>query len=332
MGAAKQPVSAAAADVRSNKHTLRIAAGWAVAAACLIWVFHDVHPRKVLESLVIARWRFVAPAIAFDVATYVLQGARWSLLLRPVGRITTWRATQAIYTGLFTNEMLPLRVGEGVRAYLVSRWMESPLRAVLPSMLVERLLDAVCLLTGAAMAAIFVPLPHSLELAGDVLGAVVALGIAGFVFIVVREERHAKTQHQKAGVRGFVAEIASGLRSIGFSRKFWIAVALSVGLLAFQGLATWFAMLAFGLSLPVVAGMVVLFIIRLGTAIPNAPANVGSFQFFAVVALAIYGVEKTTAAGFSIVFFLILTVPLWTLGLASLIGSGTKLSTLKHIA
>src|SRR5512142_2041592 len=147
MGAAKQPVSAAAADVRSNKHTLRIAAGWAFAAACLIWVFHDVHPRKVLDSLVIARWVFVAPAIVFDVATYVLQGARWSLLLRPVGRITTCRATQEIYTGLFTNEMLPLRIGEGVRAYLVSRWMESPVRAVLPSMLVERLLDAVCLLT-----------------------------------------------------------------------------------------------------------------------------------------------------------------------------------------
>jgi hypothetical protein len=40
-------------------------------------------------------------------------------------------------------------------------------------------------------------------------------------------------------------------------------------------------------------------IVRLGTMIPNAPANVGSFQFFTFLALGSFGVEKTVAAGFS---------------------------------
>jgi hypothetical protein len=44
--------------------------------------------------------------------------------------------------------------------------------------------------------------------------------------------------------------------------------------------------------------------VRLGTAIPNPPANIGTFQFFCVLALSFFGVEKTVAAGFSIVYFL----------------------------
>ena len=38
--------------------------------------------------------------------------------------------------------------------------------------------------------------------------------------------------------------------------------------------------------------------VRLGTIIPNAPANVGGFQFFVVLALGLFAVSKTTAAGF----------------------------------
>ena len=58
----------------------------------------------------------------FDILSYVCQGMRWSLLLHPIGRISTFQATEAIYAGLFVNEILPMRLGEVLRIYLVSRW------------------------------------------------------------------------------------------------------------------------------------------------------------------------------------------------------------------
>ena len=61
----------------------------------------------------------------------------------------------------------------------------------------------------------------------------------------------------------------------------------------------------------------------------NAPANIGSFQFFCVLALSLFGVEKTTAAGFSIMYFLTLTVPLWILGLLAISRCGLSLSTIR---
>jgi ABC-type branched-subunit amino acid transport system permease subunit len=66
-------------------------------------------------------------------------------------------------------------------------------------------------------------------------------------------------------------------------------------------------------------------IVRLGTAVPNAPANVGTYQFFTVVGLTLFGVSKSAATGFSLVVFLVLTVPLWALGFLALSRGGKTL-------
>jgi hypothetical protein len=74
------------------------------------------------------------------------------------------------------------------------------------------------------------------------------------------------------------------------------------------------------------AAAATLIVIHLGTAIPNAPANVGTYQFFCVVALTLFGVDKTIATGFSVVVFVVLTVPLWLLGSLALGRSGATLA------
>lgn len=311
--------------------------GYAFAAACLVWVFHDVHPRHLLAAIRIESWWWVAASVFFDVLTYVLQGVRWSLLLAPVGRLKALRATQAIYAGLFTNEVVPLRFGELVRAFLAARWVPAGIGAVIPSMIVERFLDALWLAAGIGLAAMYVPLPRNLVEAGDALGAVVLAGTAGFLWIVFRKERALEHGEREAppksrvlsAVSGFVARLASGLREIGISRRLGMAAALSAAMLACQVLAVWFIMLAYGLRLPLGAGAVVLLVVRLGTAIPNAPANVGSFQFFTVVALGMFGVDKTVAAGFSIVNFLVLTAPLWLLGIVAISRTGMTLAAIR---
>ena len=53
----------------------------------------------------------------------------------------------------------------------------------------------------------------------------------------------------------------------------------------------------------------VFLIVHLGIAIPNAPANVGTFQLFSVLGLTLFGIKKSAAAAFSVLAFAILTVP-----------------------
>jgi len=63
--------------------------------------------------------------------------------------------------------------------------------------------------------------------------------------------------------------------------------------------------------------------VRLGTLIPGAPANIGTFQFACVLGLGLFGVTGEPAAAFSMIVFLLLTVPLWSLGALAFSRAGS---------
>ena len=311
---------------------------YAFALACLVWVFHDIDAHRLLAAMSIANWHFAMFAVAVDVLTYVLQGLRWKLLLAPIGRLGWLRATEAIYAGLFTNELVPLRFGELVRGFLVSRWLSARFALVLPSILVERFLDAFWLAAAVGLAAIVVPIPKRFMETGYALSGIVLLGIALFLWLVYRSPRQLQSQAQSFRSRlfkafsRFASQFASGLRSIDEAHRIVLAALVSASMLACQVLALWFILLACRINLPLWVGAVVLLVVRLGTAIPNAPGNVGSTQFFSVLALQLFGVEKTVAAGFSITYFLVLTIPLWIIGLFAFSNAGIHISALRSEA
>jgi glycosyltransferase 2 family protein len=316
-------------DARPSR--LKRALGYGFALACLVWVFHDIQLRPLLANITVHYWRFVAMAVTFDIVTYLLQGMRWSLLLASVGRLSSMRATRAIYAGLFVNELVPLRFGEVVRAFLVSRWLSLQFVSVLPSMIVERFLDGLWLAAGIALAATFVPLPRQLIKAGAALGGIVVLATFLFLWAALRKAKNLepKKGRDASGVARFASQCMRGLRDVGASHRMYPAALLSAGMLGCQILALWFIMLACQIGLPLWSSAVALLILRLGTTMPNAPANVGSFQFFSVLALRLFGVEKTVAVGVSIVYFISLTIPLWILGLLAIAGTGLSLATMR---
>jgi uncharacterized membrane protein YbhN (UPF0104 family) len=77
-------------------------------------------------------------------------------------------------------------------------------------------------------------------------------------------------------------------------------------------------------------GAAVFLIVHIGTMIPGAPSNVGTYQFFTVVGLTIFGISKTVATSFSVVVFLILTIPLWIIGLLVFMRLGFSLKQVRR--
>lgn len=322
---------------RRLRDSLRPALGYIVAAACLAWVFHDIHPGRLFADVSRIRWGLVALAIVCDVLSYVCQGVRWHLLLKPLGRVSVLRATQATYAGLFINELLPMRVGEPARAFLVSRWIPAPFVRVIPSMALERLFEGIWLAAGIGVTAMRVPLPGNLVRSADVLGvAVLALTVA-FVLFVFRTPKTPPAPPKEGPLdRGWMGKsrtalrgLGDGFREIGLSRDTYLAFGVSLGLFVFQALSFWLMLVGYGIGLSFWVGAAVFLIIHFGTALPNAPANVGSYQFFCVLGLTLFGVDKTSATGFSVVVFILLTLPLLLLGALALGRSGTTLSSLR---
>ena len=97
----------------------------------------------------------------------------------------------------------------------------------------------------------------------------------------------------------------------------------------FSSLAFAFMMPACGLKLPLWVGVVVFFIVHLGD---RGAQHAGECRFLSVLptlGLTLFGVDKATAAGFSIVVFLALTIPLWIIGFIALTVSGMNLKRVR---
>ena len=325
--------------IRRRGRHLKALAGYIIAAICLAWVIRDLEFASMWERMQQLQWAPLALAIAVDILSYVIQGLRWRLLLRPVGRLSWFDATQAIYAGLFASEVLPMRPGELLRVYAVARRLRSDVAAVLPSVMVERLFDGVWLAIGVGLTGMLLPLPRDLLRAGDLLGLLILVATGLFLYVVLGgaggqvakvqddEIRSARTQ---PAIVAWLAELRFGARRIGLRRETYVAFGLSLTLLAGQILAFWLVMRAYRLEVSLWVAAATLIVVHLGTAIPNAPGNVGTYQFFCVVGLMLFGVDKAVAGGFSVVVFVVLTVPLWLLGSLALARMGITLRVLRR--
>jgi uncharacterized membrane protein YbhN (UPF0104 family) len=322
-------VTPAEPSVPRRRERVRAVAGYLIAAVALVWVFHNVQLAAMLNAMRNVRWAWVWLAVVVDVLSYMTQGLRWMLLLAPVGKVRWLEATQAIYAGLFASEVLPMRPGEVLRAFVVSKRLNTGITGVFPSIMVERFFDGIWLAVGIGVVATLVPLPRDLLWAGDVLGVLILVATALFVFEILRARNGPQTSPGGEVPTGRVERFRRHFREIGRRRETYLAFGLSLVLLAGQVLAFWLVAIAYGLPVSVWTGAAALLIIHLGTAVPNAPANVGTYQFFCVIALTLFGIDKTFATGFSVVVFVVLTVPLWVLGSLALGRSGATLASIR---
>jgi uncharacterized protein (TIRG00374 family) len=333
------PGGLAAIPADKKSKILRIV-GYLLAVLALGWVLHDFHIVQAMRELARVDWKWVLVGMGFDVLSYGAQALRWKWLLHPFGKVKLTHAIRAVFAGLFANLIFPLRPGELLRSYLISNSEDITLGKVFGSVGVERLVDLVIATASLGVVSLLVPLPNRFRKVADTLG-IVTLVLLAIVVIVIYylEVKLAQNPDFGQGPRRLPGRLMSallGLHSMGTAVSFYPAVLASLFLPGCQVLGLWAMIKAYGLKmpdsgqeLPFLAAIVVLLVINLGVSLPNAPANVGSYQFFCVLGLSVFSIDKTTATSFSIFAFLALTIPFIFLGFFGLVRSGLTLRTIR---
>ena len=305
--------------------------GYAVSIACLVWVYHGFDWKAELPKIFATDWRWVAVAVICDVCVYVVQGWRWSLVLQPIRRVPVIRSVQGVYIGLFANEVLPFRTGEVIRACLQSKWHRLPFSVAGSSVLIERLLDGVWLVLGFFVVTLFIELPGPFVAGARVLTGVVAV-VGILLTLAVLHRKRARAVVRNSRWAGVLRQVVDGAHDMGRSRSFLLAAAASLLYLSLQVMPVYALARGYGLGLSFGAVAVVLVILRLGSVVPQAPSNVGLFQFCAVVGLGLFGIGKDQATSFATLLFVVVTVPLWLGGFIALLATKMRLTELRHDA
>jgi uncharacterized membrane protein YbhN (UPF0104 family) len=284
---------------------------------------------ELRDDLATMDWWWVALAVVADIVVYLCYALRWSVLLRPVERVGFWRPVRATFIGLFANEVLPLRAGEVLRCYLLSTWTSLPLSVSLSSALIERIFDGIWLTLCLFLTIRLVPLPRQFRYLVDggwllgtiVLGGAILLGIAMF-----RSDRKPAVERPIAppvrgwrGWRGQFSVLMKDLGLIGHSRYLYSALLQSLPYLLLQTIPIWATFKGYGFDLGLLEAFALMVILRLGGVVPQAPGNLGLFQFLTKEVLEkVFNVVPDEAARFSLVLWGVVTLPLLIGGFVAL--------------
>jgi uncharacterized protein (TIRG00374 family) len=298
----------------------------------LLWVLHDVKLDEIWREIKQMHWGWVALAAISDIMVYVLQGWRWSILLRPISDIPMMRSVRAIYVGLYANEVLPFRSGEIIRCYLQSRWGHLPFSVVLSSIAIERIFDGIWLVLTLSVVVQFVDLPRRVRDGGFALILVVGLLAAALGFIIAFQRKAKElAAHWKWGEKAKI--FIEDLQAMGGSRSFFQAWVASLPHLLSMTIPIYCVLKAYGLTgFSLWDAVVINVIVRLGTVVPGAPGNLGVYQGLIVLALVFFGIDENVAKRFSLIIWGIVTLPLLIAGVVALSVTGFKLRELQETA
>jgi uncharacterized membrane protein YbhN (UPF0104 family) len=306
-----------------------------VSIGCLVWALRDAKLGELKDDLASMNWWWVAVAVLADVGVYFWHAIRWRILLRPVVRLKYWEVVRAFYVGLFANEVLPFRVGEVLRCYLLTEGTGLPFSVSLTSALIERVFDGIWLSACLFVMLRFIPIPqhlHFLVDGGYVLAIVVmvlalTLSIAMFHHHKTRPAPSAKPWRRQLQI------LFEDLEIIGHSRYLFAAFLQSLPYLLLSMIPIYASFKGYGFDLSLKTAFGLMVILRLGGVVPQAPGNLGIFQFLARESLVrIFNVVPDEAARFSLVLWGIVTLPLLIGGLISLTVTGAKLSEIHRAA
>ena len=213
------------------------------------------------------------------------------------------------------NAVLPLRAGEVVRVYVLARKLRESERMtgaqsvwlVTATLVVERVLDSLAIVSILAMLVLVIPLPRVIEWAAGVLLVIDVVGVSVLVAIV-RAPEAARTVASifDTGLRGL-----DGIRTPSHLPRLAAWTAL-VWLL--PAAAAWTMLRAVHLDLPFRAGWTVLAFVGVGISVPSAPGYVGVFHAAATAALEVFGVPRSAALAFALLYHASAIVPITLLG------------------
>jgi len=154
------------------------------------------------------------------------------------------------------------------------------------------------------------------------LGLCVLLGL--LIFIAVHKQK-AHALFSETRWASVLRHIIEGIHAMGNWRTMLAVAGASLIYMILQVVPVWALMEGYGLDLSIWAAATVYIVLRLGTVVPNAPGNAGVYQIFCVLGLGLFDVPKSTAVGFSLIMFSVLTLPLLVGGFVAMALTGLKL-------
>lgn len=307
---------------------LSFALGLSISLFALWQIFGDTDPEELLAAIKAPNYWLLMPNVILIILAMYQRAFRWRFMLDPIKRVAFPRLLAATCIGFMANNILPLRLGEYVRADSLARQDPDVSKSSsLATIFVERMVfDLVALLGILAIVLVMTPLhfDENLKVGAYVASGAALLGLAFIIIISLKPARSGEIitsglpflpEAIKEKIRNVIIRFARGLDFMKDSSKL-ASVALQTAILWFSmGLSNYFVFKSFGFDLPLEASYVLLVVVSISILIPSSPGFFGVYHFGVVWTLSLYSIPDINARAFAIVLHLAQYIPITAMGI-----------------
>ncbi len=303
-------VETVAPPAQSSKKTLYWVLSLALAGVLLYYSLRGIEWHQVWITLSGARLQFVLLALAIMTSALFLRAYRWRVILTSEGPVSIPLAFWATAAGYLGNNVLPARAGEVVRSLMISSRTGMSKAFVLTTALSERVVDAIAVITISSVVLLTMKeRPGWLASAARPFAILGFCGVIAIILVPAFEVFWFKflgilplPPKLRLQVEGALKNGLQGIRSFHDLNRLARFVILTGIIWVMDAVTT--MVLAQSISIQVTLPMAFLLSagLALGSALPSTPGYVGIYQFVAISILTPFGLSRTDAIAYILLF------------------------------
>lgn len=304
--------------------------GFLISLIFLYLFFSKVEFRNLWDSLRMANYIYIIPAIIINLFIFIIRAERWRYLLDPVKKINIPSLFSATIIGFTANNLLPARIGEFIRAYVIGKKEAISKSAALATIVVERVFDGMMVILMLFLVLFFPPFTDQMiaeKLKG--VGVILIMVFGGTIILLLLLKHYTQvferfmrlilspfSERLSKRVLDTMNAFVHGLEVLSIGRTLPFIILYSIVMWGLVVMIIYTLFPAFGLNyLPFFSIFFLEVILVFGVMLPSAPGYIGTFHFACAAGLGFMGVEADKAKSFAIILWAVNTIPVTLLGL-----------------
>lgn len=301
--------------------------GLLISVVCAYLAFSGVNFKDLLSSIRSVNYIYIIPVVSAVLGAHWLRCYRWGKILQTLVRYDQKTLFVLGSIGFMAVNILPARLGEFARPYLVKKRSGVKMSASMATIIVERVFDLLTLMLLMFIVLLKVQLPDTIFKAGIIM---LVTSVSLFVILIfLAIKRDSSINKIDILLRIFPEKIALPLNRLAHSfidglqilpdiGKTLYVLFLSLVLWALIGLSAYMLFLGFDFNLSIIHGYAITVIIALGVMLPAAPGFVGTYHYACTLGMLKFGVSQADAGAYSILLHFFQMIPIITLGVIML--------------
>ncbi len=251
------------------------------------------------------------------------RGIRWKYLIT-FSNLNPYYLFLVENFGDFINYILPGKVGEFAKSYIVSDDNKLSFSSVFATVFVERVLDLLFILSLGLFIPTYLFKNSNVFIRIRFFSLVLLLFTFVFIFLLFVFKKSLSVRNKRNRFFTFLYLFIEGLSVLKKPLNILICIVSTFFVWFFTAFSIFVLYKGMNIFLPFFNAIITLYLFTLGITIPSSPGDIGPFHFFVKISLTLFGIEPEKALTFAITYHLSQFLSVIPIGLFVTIKKGFK--------